>query len=726
MVLPTLQQNVTGFTNGLNTETSVLTNLPSEFQDGSFNVDILPNGSIKPRRGVNALSSSTYTVQSSGVNGSSLRSTPNVHFAKFKISTSNTQQDYLLVQAIGTNKYITVYNTDITSLQSIGSPAFELSLGTNCASQMSYKSLSFASSDTRTYFTGLYCQPGYISLSTGTINPTITFFDVFTRNITGAATTSSRVQYNNKWYECAEAHTSAAQYAPDIYPEYWHQLTGSIPGGTATWSAASVSYTTNLVKTFSKAETLDGSQLRPTVIALHANRIWLALGSTLYFSQIIEDDVDTLRKGIRFYQAADPFSSTDNDVVEDDGGVLPIQGAGIITGLYPLGKSLFVTTTDGVYQVSGADGIFTATNYSVNRVLNDRIESKFGGVVVGETLIIAGVDALWISKREDTLFGSDSVSFEKLTEAVVSTQNDSRVIGIKTLYKSIPEASKKAMKVVYSSSDSTIYIFYNESLTSYDISKASASEPGYYTNWLKFNTITKTYTKHSIIDNAGSSKPYITCPFILPTGTDSSSQEVVSNSDNVVSNSNNVVISIPFGSPELLFLGAIHKQADDDLVYLFGEMESENVTDWAYDAAYEDDYDAKVYCGVQVFGDVSRRKSATYIFFVFKKVESGIIVDNVDTHPGGCLLSVANNFATSTTSKKWTNQLQIYYPYRFGVSLASGANDGHNHTHYKLKLKASGYATQFVIQKDPGKDFHLIGFNTDFFGHRDGRLYKQA
>ncbi len=60
------------------------------------------------------------------------------------------------------------------------------------------------------------------------------------------------------------------------------------------------------------------------------------------------------------------------------------------------------------------------------------------------------------------------------------------------------------------------------------------------------------------------------------------------------------------------------------------------------------------------------------------------------------------------------------------MSLASGANDGHNHTYYKLKAKASGYTTQFVIQKDPGKDFHLIGFNTDFFGHRDGRLYKQA
>ena len=45
------QLPVSGFFNGLNTEASVLNVLPSEFMDGTINIELLQNGSIRRWRG---------------------------------------------------------------------------------------------------------------------------------------------------------------------------------------------------------------------------------------------------------------------------------------------------------------------------------------------------------------------------------------------------------------------------------------------------------------------------------------------------------------------------------------------------------------------------------------------------------------------------------------------------------------------------------------------------
>ena len=50
-----LQLPVAGFTDGLNTEASVLNVLPSEFMDGTTNVVLHQNGSVRRRKGVDFL-----------------------------------------------------------------------------------------------------------------------------------------------------------------------------------------------------------------------------------------------------------------------------------------------------------------------------------------------------------------------------------------------------------------------------------------------------------------------------------------------------------------------------------------------------------------------------------------------------------------------------------------------------------------------------------------------
>ena len=52
MTTQKFQLHLDGFTGGLNTESSVLNVLPSEFMDGSTNVELQHNGSLRRRRGV--------------------------------------------------------------------------------------------------------------------------------------------------------------------------------------------------------------------------------------------------------------------------------------------------------------------------------------------------------------------------------------------------------------------------------------------------------------------------------------------------------------------------------------------------------------------------------------------------------------------------------------------------------------------------------------------------
>lgn len=725
------QLAVSGFQGGLNTESSALNSLPSEFQDESVNIDLFNDGSVMPRRGLNIISTNEYTTKTGSIAATNYRDSPNTFLAKFKLS-SNLVQEYLLSSAIGTNKYIIVHQTDTASLQNIAAPSFSLNLSTHCAAEQRYNPMMFAQTDTRVYVAGLLVQPGYITLSG--ITPSITFFDVFTRNITTTSTPSSRVSDAGNWYECAVAHTSSAPTQPSLFPENWHQLAGPVPAGTTAWSAASVSYVTNLVKTFDKTATVTSSTLRPDSVCLFANRLWMALGSTLYFSQVIEDTSDTVRRGIRFYQDADPYSLTDSDVVDSDGGTAPIQGSGVITGLYPLGKSLIVTTTDGVFQVAGPDGIFSATNYVINKVLTEKVESKYGAVAVGEVLIVAGIEAMWNSKRADTVFGVDSISFDKISETKQQTSAGIRITGIKNHYASITRDAKKAARLLYNPSNSTVYYFYNKETTNYDTTKSSTNIPGYYTSWLKYDTIGSSFTAHQTIDNGNDNAPYVAAPFILTGSTSYMADTVTANSVAVVSNAVAVTTlsslsstGAATGLSEIFFLGARQNLTGSQTFnYAFGELESDNVTDWSYDEDYEYDYPAKIICGITLLGNIARQKSSTYLLFIFKKVETGILVDYVDTNPGGCLVSAGTNFATSSLAKRWVNQLQIYKPYRLGYSLTTGANDGYSHTYYKLKLRSRGLAIQFVIEKDPGKDFHLLGFSDEFYGQREGKLAKQV
>lgn len=169
---------------------------------------------------------------------------------------------------------------------------------------------------------------------------------------------------------------------------------------------------------------------RAATIGFFAGRVWYSgikgqdFSNKIYFSQIIESV-----KQVGFcYQQNDPTTEDRADLLPSDGGVISILEAGEIIKLFPLDSSMLVFTTNGVWAISGSQGIgFTANDYSVVRV------SAIPAMSRSSFVSISGVPAWW---NEDGIFiasggAGGQVQINSLTDQT-----------IKSFFDEIPDENK--------------------------------------------------------------------------------------------------------------------------------------------------------------------------------------------------------------------------------------------------------------------------------------------
>ena len=176
---------------------------------------------------------------------------------------------------------------------------------------------------------------------------------------------------------------------------------------------------------------------RASTVSFFAGRVWYSgivaddYTNSLYFSQIAEG-VDQYG---RCFQAADPTAEDRFELVASDGGVVTIPDAGKITHLKPLGNSLLVFATNGIWTISGSDGTgFQATNYSVIRI------SKITALTPSSFVDVQ--DALYFWSEE----GIHQATPGQLGQVQVQ---DVTKETIKDFYDDIPVQSKKDCHVAY-------------------------------------------------------------------------------------------------------------------------------------------------------------------------------------------------------------------------------------------------------------------------------------
>jgi hypothetical protein len=758
-----LQLPVSGFTDGLNTEASVLNVLPSEMMDGSKNVELFQNGSIRRRRGVDFIGASDaggflQTVRTASISSELRQESPAVRYVKLTAPNGN------IVEKIVTdiNNEFWVFDVTNDSLSNIDSPTQTISRTvdgiTHSDDQQKYVNMQFALSGKRLFFAGKHTHPGYLQVASDNTSLEVVYLNVIIRD-PDATTTNARVQNNSKWYDCIQTHTSASVNEPGVgadWEEYWILNDGAIPGSTPSW-AGSTSYTSTMVIRYNKNTSVTSTDTFPTTVEFFAGSAWLAgdpkYPNFIYFSQVVVNDAD-LEK---YHQFADPFDSSDSAIVDDDGGVIALQGAGLVRRLLTIGSSIFVGSNTGIWQITGPNSYFKATDFITYNVLNDGIDGPENMVAVDDEFMVFGQDTIWRSTIQNNLSVTTSgqASFRSLSENRVET-----------LYTSIPKASKASARCLYNPSERRVYYFFNKTRTDFDKSYAVLEQPGYTKDVLIVDTrfqddilpteqqqklrrnVKGAFFVYDFNDGANTEKPYIACPFISP-DVPPVDEPVTGNNDSVVVGLEAVVASGDADPKDVVLCLAMRRSesgSNATIEAAFASFNTTNIKDWASDTTYTISYQSPVYGGLQTGGDALHHKSLTYLYLVFKRSESGVLdSDGVDLTPGGCFLATAWDYATDKDAPGHTrfftdivdasdnvvtdasgNEIykrnpmrEVYHGTRYTKSLAGSGDDGSDHVYYKHRIRGRGHTFQILLLNDADKDYHLIGYTEQFHGKPD-------
>ena len=107
---------------------------------------------------------------------------------------------------------------------------------------------------------------------------------------------------------------------------------------------------------------------RPGALAFYGGRVFYGLNNTIYFSQVILDD---LQAAERCYQEADPTAEDSIGLISSDGGVITIPDMGRIIRLFVVEGALLIFADNGVWTLYSPQGQgFSATNFAVDFVTN--------------------------------------------------------------------------------------------------------------------------------------------------------------------------------------------------------------------------------------------------------------------------------------------------------------------------------------------------------------------
>lgn len=229
----------------------------------------------------------------------------------------------------------------------------------------------------------------------------------------------------------------------------------------------------------------------------------------IYFSQVL------LSGSTNFgdcFQVNDPTSDEFFDILPTDGGVIHIQGSGAIHKLFSTQNGLLVFAANGVWFITGSQGIgFAANDYTITRLSNIRSISNTSFVDV------MGLPYFW---NEEGIYHvqaqqNGSLSVESIT---IGT--------IQSFYDQIPLSSKKNARAAYDPIEYVIRWVYK------DTEASSTTDAFAYDRILNYSVYNKAFFPYSFsITNAsinglvyvagpgGSNTPEPTIKYISSTGT---------------------------------------------------------------------------------------------------------------------------------------------------------------------------------------------------------------
>tara|TARA_R110000772_G_scaffold64511_2_gene144275 strand:- start:2139 stop:4352 length:2214 start_codon:yes stop_codon:yes gene_type:complete len=421
------------------------------------------------------------------------------------------------------------------------------------------------------------------------------------------------------------------------------------------------------------------------------------LGHLVFFSQLVDAN-DKLGK---CYQDGDPTSEDDPDVVATDGGFIKIPEMSRCLRLVPFARSLVVFAENGVWEITGSDSGFKATDFQVVKI-TDTGALNAGSIVEVEDLIYFwSRGGIYRLTRNDV---STGIGVESISETT-----------IQTIFEGFNTSATTNVTGVYDTVAKQIRWMLN-ALPAY----SGTEERAQYETEIVFDVLLEAFylTKLPAPDGdlpymAG----YTTTPGFL---TAEVRNDVIIGGDDVVSAGNDVVTNddVRQGDfSQIKYLAILPSTLGATYKYTYSSFRGLAFEDWpTAQGGSGTDAAAFMLSGYETLGDSQRQKQVTYITTHFLRTESGF-TDTGDgnleaINPSSCLIQSQWDFSNSASSGKFGTPFQAYRLKRNYIP--SGTGDtfdyGQRVITTKNKLRGRGRALSLLFSTEPGHDLILLGW----------------
>ena len=400
----------------------------------------------------------------------------------------------------------------------------------------------------------------------------------------------------------------------------------------------------------------------------------------ILFSKLVENNDTDLGY---CHQQNDPTAEDISDLYPTDGGVINLPDAVGITKLYAFRSSLFVFAENGVWQISGADGIFSASGYSVSKV------SKVGIASAASFVAAEGVPIWW------SLTGIHTLKFDEVTGG--ASEQSISLPTIQTFWDSISTEAKAKVRSVYDSVNKRVYWSYPDD-----------DEPTFakLNNFLVLDLPLQAFFPWRVGDQDPVNTHIVGLSFYSGFGVDEVEEEmlahgagvVLSTGEEVVLTRNNPYVT---GNPSVVLI------LSHDGKINMGGFTSTGFNDWG-----EADYNSFAVAGYNFLGDLTLKKNTPFITVYSRVTETGFSGSGVSGYeavrPSSLKVSTSWDFKEAFSASQQAYRLK--YPVVVDPLNLDNFDYPEDVVTTRLKVRGHGRSVRVKFESEQGKDFVLIGY----------------
>lgn len=408
-----------------------------------------------------------------------------------------------------------------------------------------------------------------------------------------------------------------------------------------------------------------------------------ANAGSILFSGLIE----TIGDLGRCHQVNDPTAEFLSDLLDTDGGVIKIPDAVKIQKLYAYQSSLFVFADNGVWQITGVDGVFTASSYSVNRV--SRV-----GLLQPDTFVSADGIPFWWSRYGIHTLQSDPVSGQ-------GQEQNLTLSTIQSFWDRIDVEDKYKVTAAFDAINKRIFWAYPDSGESVE-SKLN--------NFLILDIPLQAFYPWRIEDVETNTDSVVGLAFYSGYGADSLELDVTANSgvDDVITSAGDDVVSeqiSTFNTGDSAIVLLVRDGITNKLT--MGAFYNQDFLDWG-----SVNYVSYAETGYDFIGDAILKKSAPYLVTYCRLTETGFTGTEFTGYeavrPSGLTVASAWDF------KDTFSVGQQLYRKKFPVVVDPNNLNEYNYPEdvitSRVKVRGTGRSMRLRYESEQGKDFQLIGW----------------